>query len=122
MKFLTIFCISLILVGCGKSSKLPSIRDGNSKNVSCFFSSASAYRDIVFNVSYDAKNKSATLKFLNLDTQKTPIVIAETDTRLSIQFTNSQKEQILLSIFHETGQFEMSTGGNSMYGNCEEIK
>ncbi len=114
--------LPLFLISCGNSSVLPSIRDGNNKIVSCFFSSSSVYKDIVFNVSYDSKNKTPSLVFLNLDTKKYPKLVAETDSRLSIQFHNSSKEQILLSIFHKTGKFEMSSGGSSMHGECEEIK
>jgi hypothetical protein len=116
VSFFTIF----IIIGCSEKSKIPSLKYGENKFISCFFQTKSVYNDVVFDVKFDKKTNSSELVFIkppqNFDTK----VITYTDNRLSLELTSNKDENFLINFYFDTSNFDIKSIKYNDSGSCEE--
>lgn len=103
-----------------KGSVLSSIVLGNGRTVTCYFDSSHPYKDIVFQVSYEATSKASKLVFKRPDRSNESRFLARTKNRLSLSFKNNENKDVLLDIFFKTGLFSMKLDNQEFSGVCEE--
>ena len=103
-----------------QGSVLSSIMLGNGRTVTCYFDSSHLYKDIVFQVSYEASIKATKLVFKIPDRGGASKLLARTKNRLSLSFKNNENKDVLLDIFFKTGLFSMKLDDQEFRGVCEE--
>ena len=118
-KLLTIFLPIFFIVGCVEKSKIPSLKYGKNKFVSCFFNPISENKDLLLDVKFDKTNNTSNVVTLNPVKILNSQVLTYTPDRLALQiYTDTQP--ILVNFYFDTSTFDVKSGNNFDTGTCEE--